>query len=591
MLPDNIASPRTLAFPTDGPIGWIDMQPWPSQDTEPWIVDHEYVHDTTWHRVGAAQGKVNIPTGMVVRLRLNRWVDFSFLTHLEPYSIQHLVMAHVPVEDSNLQYLSHMKGLRTLNLWGTHVSSQGLRYLENLQALEHLSWCRVGPYPQGTSGSSRVELASLSQLVGLKSIWLAPDDLEGEQLRFLTNLPHLRSLHLFNVYDLDDMGWLHLGSLGSLRSLGFHGGAVSERALMHISKLASLENLDFGDTESVDGNGFTYLEALENLRDLSLNQVFRGFENRHLSSLQRIPALESVGLNRCQVNEVGLYHLATIPKLRGLDISGDWQTDTRYSRHAMQQLETASGLEQLDLSYIEIQPGGLQSLKQLPRLRELQLTYTNVTDDDLEVLKPLTQLEGLNLTGTDITDDGLGHLVSLTRLKELHLEGTQVSGTGLQLLSGLTDLHTLELGSGDRATLFETGSLAHLAGNPIQVLTINKGHTPIHSVLGLFPELCHLGLFGMPLSGEDARQVGSLAQLRSLYLGHGSTDFEAIGFLAGLRNLQILHLVGTVLPETAASALGKLYQLEEVSLQYTSITGDALAELQEKLPNCQVFGD
>ena len=594
MIPNALVTHRVLSFPESEPVGWIDIQHWRSQVDEPWITSDELLRAGDWQRLGAAQGRVEIPANQAVRLRLNGKTSLDFLARLSSNDIQDIIqdltIRNAGITDSDLYYLRHLTGLRSLDLWGTRVTPEGFHHLGYLHGLEHLAWSNIDSTfdPLHTL---QVDLSFLTPLSNLKSLRISAPGLAGAMLRHLRELPALRILRLINFRELDEVGWQHIAELSALRVLTFAGEHVDETALVNLSKLNDLEELDLSTTSYVDGQALHHLRAMHRLKALSLYQVHRGIYEEHLKPLQHLPALEFVGYSGSDtLSDTGLEYLAHIPSLRHLDISGDLQTVPEYTERGLEQLQYVSQLETLNLSFTAARSQGLKVLRMLKHLRELYLSGTELEDNSLEFLKSLEELRILQLNDTDVTDEGLVHLAGLKNLEELHLENTRTTGAGLRALVGLTKLHTLSVGNLLATSGFETESLAVLAKNSIKVLTINNGRSPVGPTIALFPELQNLSLFGMSLSRQDAREIALLPQLRFLHLINGSIDVQGIEHLSTLRNLQILHLDQAKIPERAVSTLGKLQQLEVLSLWDTLITGRELAELRKILPNCQVLG-
>lgn len=136
-----------------------------------------------------------------------------------------------------------------------------------------------------------------------------------------------------------------------------------------------------------------------------------GFER-----LAEMESLEKLDITDAAITNVGLGHLATLPKLSALiaDV-------------------TAIGDE------------GLTFLKEKHSLRRLSLAATQVSDVGLKHLANLTQLESLNLSGTNITQRGLIHLKGLTNLIHLDLSENEIRDDGLQNLHGLSQLQFISL--------------------------------------------------------------------------------------------------------------------------------------------------
>ena len=89
---------------------------------------------------------------------------------------------------------------------------------------------------------------------------------------------------------------------------------------------------------------------------------------------------------------------------------------------------------------------GLRHLAALPGLRYLDLSGTPITDAGLEVLARLPRLETLSLGGTRVTDAGAPHLAHGHQLRELSLEWTEMGDLALRALAGKAHLRALRTG-------------------------------------------------------------------------------------------------------------------------------------------------
>lgn len=91
------------------------------------------------------------------------------------------------------------------------------------------------------------------------------------QLALLTDLEHLRSLHLGGT-DVTDEGLRHLAGMASLQRLHLEKTKVSDAGLAHLAGLESLSYLNLYQTGVTD-SGLVHLEGLASLRNLYLWQT------------------------------------------------------------------------------------------------------------------------------------------------------------------------------------------------------------------------------------------------------------------------------------------------------------------------------
>jgi hypothetical protein len=90
---------------------------------------------------------------------------------------------------------------------------------------------------------------------------------------------------------------------------------------------------------------------------------------------------------------------------------------------------------------------GVRHLAGLPALKHLDLSGTAITDRGLAVLRELPALETLSLAGTRITDEGATHLAHCHELRQINLSWTRMGDGALRALAGKQKLAVLASGS------------------------------------------------------------------------------------------------------------------------------------------------
>ena len=122
----------------------------------------------------------------------------------------------------------------------------------------------------------------------------------------------------------------------------------------------------------------------------------------------------------------------------------------------------------------------------------------------------------------------------------------------------------------------ELGSLANLRW---LFLGQNQLTGEIPPELGRLSNLTDLVLYGNQLTGEIPPELGRLSNLRQLYLwGNGLTG-EIPPELGGLSNLTWLHLSDNLLTGEIPPELGGLSNLTELGLEFNQLTGEIPPEL------------
>lgn len=196
----------------------------------------------------------------------------------------------------------------------------------------------------------------------------------------------------------------------------------------------------------------TMLELLNespHVRLLAINKS--DITNAGLKHLAPLRELRTLSLAETAVTDAGLRQLPLLPWLRKLDLLG-----LDISDEGLAVLPGMLRLEYLNLSHTPITTRGLGTLALLPRLRILWVAQTRIDDEALKVLARFPALERLEMYRCKITDEGLASLKSLHTLKVLGLAQTPVTDAGLVHLLDIPTLRKLDL---DDTALTDAGLL------------------------------------------------------------------------------------------------------------------------------------
>jgi Leucine-rich repeat (LRR) protein len=238
-------------------------------------------------------------------------------------------------------------------------------------------------------------------------------------------------------------GHAGLATDGSVRSLSFRQGWVSDSDMDLVARLDKLEVLDLSNTRVTD-LGLLKLKDLKNIRVLNL----------FYAEL---------------ITDEGLATMRNWAKIERINARGTKVTD-----NTLALLAGKTTIAALDIGYAEVTDSGLQHLSTLPNLRELAIGGNKLTEVGLQVLRTLPQLRVLDLAGKQRTDSGLWFLgttdlgldpiATVGELRDLNLSGLTVTGRGLAKLKPLAKLERLDLHACKRVGDDAVPALAALAG-------------------------------------------------------------------------------------------------------------------------------
>ncbi len=232
----------------------------------------------------------------------------------------------------------------------------------------------------------------------------------------------------------------------------------------------------------------------------------------------------------------------------------------------------------------------LARLKTLPKLRELNLGHpTKITAAGLAHLAQLTALEKLTLSSINTTEERLGdealkHIVGLKSLRELHLNECGTTDAGIRWLEELPQLTHLDVYQEGRLTDAAITSIAklkrlkHLGLNTYvgskELGWMRFSKEAIQSLAGL-QDLEHLHLVGQGVSSETLQ----FPRLKSLSLGVEADDACAAR-IAECRQLQTLQLVFTSITDDGLKVIAALPELKRLNTDSHVITDTGIGHLK-----------
>jgi hypothetical protein len=222
---------------------------------------------------------------------------------------------------------------------------------------------------------------------------------------------------------------------------------------------------------------------------------------------------------------------------------------------------------------------GVRHLARLPALKHLDLSGTAITDRGLQVLRDLPALEMLSLAGTAISDEGVAHLAHCRDLRQVNLSWTGTGDAALRAVAGHAKLR--ELASGNAVTdaglplLHELPAFKAWEGGEITMALLSYRSGPNHlSLRGSFTDrgMRHLrGLDGLSgLNLDDRRLAITAAGLEPLvslphlsWLAVDAKD-DWMPYIAAMPRLRFLGVQDTVAGDGGFVALSKSPSIEYI---------------------------
>ena len=250
----------------------------------------------------------------------------------------------------------------------------------------------------------RGDLRFIANLTGLRYLFLASEELSDNELVGLEGLSELQILMLIGCRNVNT-GLSALRDLTKLRQLELNAVDVTDRALVDLAQIPSLDLLIFNEMGMSEDAFITYLTPLPVPR-LFLGNCY----NLTVATLERIaqtyhgaprPLVEFRVYDNTLMNGEDIkFFLKSVPKGQ-IEIFGI--PGMPVTKDTLKQIEGLTGLVELDLGSTQITDAGVEHLESLSKMQHLHLGNTHITDKSVERLAQLKGLQTLVVEGTRIS--------------------------------------------------------------------------------------------------------------------------------------------------------------------------------------------
>ena len=220
------------------------------------------------------------------------------------------------------------------------------------------------------------------------------------------------------------------------------GGLMTDAALARIAKLSHVTSLSLGGSRQLTDEGLHHLAAMPQLEHLSLSGA--KITDRGLAVLAQLPSLRTFELNwQRGISDAGVAHLATCERLERVDLMGSPVGD-----EAMAALRGKSQLREFKSGRL-VTDRGIGMLQEFPAFRDGRegtlLLDGPFTNDGLATLAGLAGITALDLFwhATSITSDAFAHLTKLPNLRALGADGALSDDRAMQHYAAMPALRKL----------------------------------------------------------------------------------------------------------------------------------------------------
>ena len=277
----------------------------------------------------------------------------------------------------------------------------------------------------------------------------------------------------------------------------------------------------------------------------------------------RLTALSLSGCN--EVTDEGLLHLARLPSLRHLDVSGTAITDA-----GLGVLRHLSALQSLSLAWTRVTEAGIGVLAHCHALEQLTLGPSETLGD--AALRSVAGNRNVRHLSIALTDAGL------PLLRELPVFATWHGG---QAKLGLVGHRSLPNHLSLRGSFTDAGMRHLRALDGLYSLDIDDRRLPI-TAAGLEPlvALAHLGALNADAKDDWMPHIARMPHLRAL--GIQDTTAGDAGFIALSRSRSIEYIWGRRCHNLSArgfKALADMPALRALSVSCLNVDDDAIAML------------
>jgi Leucine-rich repeat (LRR) protein len=338
--------------------------------------------------------------------------------------------------------------------------------------------------------------------------------MNAEAIKTFGEQPDLETLQIHNYRDLNDAMVEELKGLKNLKNLALANSGITNAAVKTIAEsFPNLTSLDLSKSAKLTDGALKSIATLKELETLVIN--YCGFGEFGMMDIASLPKLKTLDIRaNMTVGNTGLEFLAKIPMLRSLKHRSPAVDD-----YGLEALTAAPEMESLLLQDCNITDSAGQLLKKFEKMKELEIFrcqgFGSVGTLELKGM-PLVRLTLRDLPSVD--DSGMDVFRELPTLKRLYLnELPSVSDAGLTALLFLKELEVLDIW----AIAITDKSLETIAKLPnvkeLSIRSTNISDAGVDSLLSM-PKLTSLTL-------KDNANLTDAGRRRLVEKGYKKLDF------------------------------------------------------------------
>lgn len=348
----------------------------------------------------------------------------------------------------------------------------------------------------------------------------------------LSALPKLQRLNLY-PFATDAIIAEVVKAAPGLVELGLHESkALTDAGLAVLVDLKSLRRVTAFGTR-ISAAGAAHLARIPNLEDLDVTGAAGGDDT--LIALGAAPKLRTLTYGRAPaIGEAGWAAIASYPALQSLTIN----------------TEAAIGPE----------IGRLAASKTLERI---SLMMAKIDDAGGVKLGEAKTLQGVFVWRTQVGDATMGALGTLPKMRTLYIDHTRVTDAGVRALAG--------------AQMLETFWLSETAVN-------GAGFDAFRD----HPRLSWIRASKTPINDDGLKAIAAIKNMRTLSIDGSRVTDAGLASLGGHPNLASLDLSETAITDEGLAHIAKVEKLTRLTIRRTKVTDAGIATLRNALPKLQI---
>ena len=289
--------------------------------------------------------------------------------------LQDINLERTAFDNDAIGFLRETPKLKRIRLARTSLGDSAMTSLKDETQLELLDMAHVS----GNEGVTDVGLLQLSGLTKMRSLRIWGSQITDEGLKAVKDMKDLRVLSVEDAYVVGP-GLEYIGGLSKLTELKFFQTYLTPDSLKHLSELKALKKLGLRLNVGVNDESMKALEGLTELTEIDLSET--SVTGIGMESLAKLPKLERLTLWRTKVDDAGVEHLGKINSLKRLSLQKTGITDA-----GLAHLKGLDNLTWLNIGENEMTDAGLVHLGDIASLKELiVMNCPSVTQEGIDKL-------------------------------------------------------------------------------------------------------------------------------------------------------------------------------------------------------------